>query len=365
MTIGVATLVSAPTAALAAPADQGPAATPPVAPPVAPPALAPVLTPADQPDALAAEALARVAETQRRLTAVETELTRFDQTLRAGDLKAARLAIGGVEKLCADPLPALPAQAVPQDWAGVVAASADRLQREHLRRREELCASLPQLAGRLAEAQLRQRMERVAAALPALKAGSRDAESVGQLKTLLTKATGAKLSPKNPSYGPSTTAAVREFQAKRSLPVTGRADKLTWRELLVANGGPLTPAVFSGKAAPTERAAAAVRAALSQLGLPYEWGAVKPGESFDCSGLTSWAYRQAGVTLPRHSTDQAVGSPVAREDLRPGDLIVWQGHVAMYVDKGRMIEAGDPVRLTALRTSNVGMPFLGFFRPTA
>lgn len=352
LTFGVATLVSAPAVASAAPADEA----------LDPPVLSPAARPATQ--VVAAEALARIAETQRRLAAVEAALTRFDQSVRAGDLKAARTALTGVEQLCAEPQPDPSAAGAARGWTGVVAASADRLQREHLRRRAELCAGLPQLTERLAEAQLRQRMDRVAAALPTLRSGSRDAESVRQLKTLLTKAAGARLSPKNPAYGPGTTAAVRGFQADRALPVTGRVDRLTWRELLVANGGLPVPAVFGGRE-PSERAATAVRVALSQLGLPYEWGAVKPGESFDCSGLTSWAYRQAGVALPRHSTDQAVGQPVDRADLRPGDLIVWQGHVAMYVDRGRMIEAGDPVRLTPLRTSNVGMPFLGFFRPTA
>ncbi|MGO1056105.1 C40 family peptidase [Crossiella sp. CA198] len=41
-----------------------------------------------------------------------------------------------------------------------------------------------------------------------------------------------------------------------------------------------------------------MRAALTQLGVPYRWGASNPGRGFDCSGLTQWAYRQAGVAIP-------------------------------------------------------------------
>ncbi|WP_086787442.1 C40 family peptidase, partial [Crossiella equi] len=326
----------------------------------------PAPAPAPDADALAAQALDRVADAQRRRDAVAAGVAKVEHALRTGEVPAARALLTALTRLCAQAVPEPQAVEALPGWAGVVTESADRLQREHLRQRAELCTGLPELDKRLAEAVLRQRVDRVAASMPTLRAGTRDTDAVAQVKTMLNGALGAKLSPVNPSYGPSTTAAVRAFQAAKGLPVTGRVDRLTWRELFVAHGGvPATGFAFGPARAPSERAALAVRAALTQLGLPYEWGAVKPGESFDCSGLTSWAYRQAGVTLPRHSTHQAIGSPVTRENLRPGDLIVWEGHVAMYVDRGRMIEAGDPIRLTAVRTTNVGMPFLGFFRPTA
>ena len=109
---------------------------------------------------------------------------------------------------------------------------------------------------------------------------------------------------------------------------------------------------------------AAVEAAKSQLGAPYMWGGTGPG-GFDCSGLTSWAYRQAGVELPRMAHEQAVGTQVSFEDLQPGDLAVWDGHVAMYAGDGMYIEAGDPVQMNPVRTNNIGMAFKGFWRPTA
>lgn len=118
-------------------------------------------------------------------------------------------------------------------------------------------------------------------------------------------------------------------------------------------------------AAPTPEAAAAVDAATSALGTPYVWGGTTPGEGFDCSGLTQWAYAQAGVDIPRTADQQAVGAQVSADDLAPGDLVVWDGHVAMITGDGQMIEAGDPVQISPVRTENIGMNFLGFHRPTA
>lgn len=116
--------------------------------------------------------------------------------------------------------------------------------------------------------------------------------------------------------------------------------------------------------APNEEAADAVRNALTQQGVPYQWGGTTPGQGLDCSGLTQWAYREAGVELPRLAQEQSVGVPVTQENVMPGDLAVWDGHVAMVIGNGQMVEAGDPVSVSAIRTSNSGMGFHGFYRPT-
>jgi peptidoglycan DL-endopeptidase CwlO len=117
--------------------------------------------------------------------------------------------------------------------------------------------------------------------------------------------------------------------------------------------------------APNAVAASAVRHALTQLGVPYQWGGTTPGVGLDCSGLTQWAYREAGLEIPRLAQEQHVGAAVDAGSLRPGDLAVWDGHVAMIVGNGTMVEAGDPVQLSSVRTSNAGQGFHGFFRPTA
>jgi cell wall-associated NlpC family hydrolase len=120
----------------------------------------------------------------------------------------------------------------------------------------------------------------------------------------------------------------------------------------------------SSAMAPNAVAANAVRHALTQLGVPYQWGGTTPGVGLDCSGLTQWAYHEAGLNIPRLAQEQDVGAAIDPGSLRPGDLAVWDGHVAMIVGNGTMIEAGDPVQLSPIRTTNAGQRFQGFFRPT-
>jgi peptidoglycan DL-endopeptidase CwlO len=109
-------------------------------------------------------------------------------------------------------------------------------------------------------------------------------------------------------------------------PNVGTAPPVTF-----GTGGQVTLPDATTVEAPNEKAAGAVREALTQLGVPYVWGADTPGKGFDCSGLTSWAYGQEGVSLDHYAANQDVGERVSMANLAPGDLAVWDGHVAMII----------------------------------
>lgn len=106
---------------------------------------------------------------------------------------------------------------------------------------------------------------------------------------------------------------------------------------------------------------AALSAAQTKLGAPYVYGATGPS-SFDCSGLTGWAFSQAGVSLPRISQDQAnVGTRISSASaLQPGDLVFFYSdlhHVGIYAGNGQIIHAPKPGAV--VRYEAVGnMPFM-------
>ncbi|NYV77848.1 NlpC/P60 family protein [Streptomyces sp. UH6] len=114
-----------------------------------------------------------------------------------------------------------------------------------------------------------------------------------------------------------------------------------------------------GGAAASGRAADAFAAAQSKIGTPYSYGATGPG-SFDCSGLTSWAYGQAGVGLPRTSQQQAnYGTRIGMSELKVGDLVIFYSdlhHVGLYAGNGQVLHA--PRTGTFVRYESINnMPF--------
>jgi cell wall-associated NlpC family hydrolase len=86
----------------------------------------------------------------------------------------------------------------------------------------------------------------------------------------------------------------------------------------------------------------ALRAALTQRGKPYVWGAAGP-DSYDCSGLVLWAFAQEGISLPHYTGDQwNSGMHVSRANLEPGDLVFFFAdisHVGIYIGNGLMVDA--------------------------
>jgi len=90
----------------------------------------------------------------------------------------------------------------------------------------------------------------------------------------------------------------------------------------------------------------AVNAALSVVGTQYVWGGNSPSVGFDCSGLTSWAWAQAGVYITHSSASQYSSLPhVSLSDIQPGDLLFFYSpisHVALYIGNGQMVHARHP-----------------------
>ncbi len=89
--------------------------------------------------------------------------------------------------------------------------------------------------------------------------------------------------------------------------------------------------------------------ALSLLGTPYRYGSNKPEQGLDCSGLVSHVYKEtAGISLPRSARDMSrMGQEVARDELRPGDLVFFNtrkqpySHVGIYAGDGRFVHASS------------------------
>ncbi|WP_222192235.1 C40 family peptidase [Modestobacter italicus] len=174
-------------------------------------------------------------------------------------------------------------------------------------------------------------------------------------------------------YAAQQAAAARAAATRATAPTSSTS---AGTHQLVSNAG-------AGDSSAVETAISAAR---RHLGTIYSWGGgslsgpsmgwgVDAGiVGFDCSGLTRYAYAQAGVSIPRNSSAQYKALPkVSRSDLQRGDLVFWATntsnpstihHVAIYLGDGQILEApqsGSVIRVTSMRWSG----FIGGARPTA
>jgi cell wall-associated NlpC family hydrolase len=160
-----------------------------------------------------------------------------------------------------------------------------------------------------------------------LKVGSSGSE-VQALQTDL-NTLGYNPGPIDGIYGIKTKAAVTAFQQNAKLQADGIYGPLTQQALTHALK---TPKILS--------------TAQNYLGTPYLWGGSTPS-GFDCSGFTQYVFAKNEINLPRISRDQYnVGTPVAFNDLQPGDLVFFSfisdgqvSHVGIYLGDNQFISA--------------------------
>ena len=116
----------------------------------------------------------------------------------------------------------------------------------------------------------------------------------------------------------------------------------------------------------SSRSGIAVQAALGQQGVPYRYATSSPGVGFDCSGLTAYAWAQAGVGLPHQSRAQYASIPhVPKESAQPGDLIFFYspiGHVSIYLGNGMQVHAPSTGKTVSTASVNWGK-VVGVGRP--
>ncbi|MGB9346796.1 MAG: NlpC/P60 family protein [Ilumatobacteraceae bacterium] len=126
-----------------------------------------------------------------------------------------------------------------------------------------------------------------------------------------------------------------------------------------SGGGFSAPAVSS-------RSSLAVQAALAQQGTPYRYATSTPGVGFDCSGLTAYAWGQAGVGLPHQSRAQFAATPrVPISQAQPGDLLFFYSpisHVSIYLGNGIQVHAPSTGKTVSTASVNWGK-VVGVGRP--
>jgi peptidoglycan DL-endopeptidase CwlO len=230
-----------------------------------------------------------------------------------------------------------------------------------------------QISGMLA--QRRQLLSSVQTQIAALKAQEARRQRVLAVQSRARLARGQEVLRREAAARAKAAAASRTIAAAaaaakpRSVtpieaPATTQTVMTTTTVGAVATPAPAPPVVapvpLVGSASGGHPEAASI--AMRSLGVPYVWGGASPA-GFDCSGLVTYVYAQLGISLPHYAAAQYnSGTPVAGDQLQPGDLVFFDGlnHVGVCIGGGEMIHAphtGDVVKISPL--SDFGNSYVG------
>jgi peptidoglycan DL-endopeptidase CwlO len=317
----------------------------------------------DEAQARSAQVAAEAEQARLRVTAAEEELTALRRQL--GVIVASAYRTGGSAELA----PLLLADNVTDYLAR--AAYVDQLARSRGDAIGAVNVARAQLADQRAVAEAavtrQQQVEReVAAAKDAIETDLATEQRVlADLQARQAEVERAATARAEAARRAADDAAASRAQEQAAAAGTSRQE-LADRALRSTGSRQSPPPSASGPApAGSGGAGTAVATAYAELGKPYAYGAGGPG-SFDCSGLTSFVWAAAGVSLGHFTGAQrGQGSPVPRGAEQPGDLVFFGGdlhHVGIYVGGGQMIHAphsGDVVRLAPAFTGD----YVGAVRP--
>jgi len=156
----------------------------------------------------------------------------------------------------------------------------------------------------------------------------------------------------------ANTAAAAARQAAAVPVVKPAATPTTAQGTSAASAASPVAATSSGVSGGDAAGRGAAAAALTKVGFPYVYGGNGPS-SYDCSGLTTWAWGTQGISIPRTSYEQANFPQVPLDQLQPGDLVTYYSpvsHVAIYVGNGMVVSAADEEIGIVLRPVTRGGP---------
>jgi cell wall-associated NlpC family hydrolase len=307
----------------------------------------------------------KVAEVDGSVAKTQTDVARSDERLQEVRGRLAQAAVvaymhgGSISMISALSRGGSSDMVVRTQYLRVTAADQRRVIGELRSAREDFLAHKAQLEAEQKEAR--------AAAASAAQASRAAADAEASQRAVLNKVNGdlatlvaaeqARREAEAASRRPVVVAQVVEPTRPAADAPAAQATTPTSRAAPASAPAPAPAPAASGKGA------TAVAEARKQLGKPYEYGGSGP-DSFDCSGLTSWAWRAAGVSLSHSAYDQWFQTTRVRIDqVQPGDLLFFGDngvesihHVALYIGDGSMIEAsqtGTPVRIRAWRSGDL------------